>query len=345
MLARAFGAFWEPRNSPLPSGFESDPAFVPFTSVEVFGDDEGREHHHSALGVVMPRKGWMCNGHLFHVLDCMLPAFAWVREYFPDEDPDAIVFVPALYSDRFHGTVARAIFPGARIVTSGRVTIERGVAVEPEEAVAHRPWGVDVGSWNLFEMSMEPVRLWMPEFVDRVLRHSDASHSPRPRAPGEVRAVYLSREDSIREISPSLRAAIVTRLLEVHGVTCHVVAIDGGASLEEQVRLFAEVDLLVGLHGNGLSNLLWVPHHGAVLELFPTEFHHYHYQLLSEMRGLQYVGIQEDNPQPYRRGSRRDDFYGPLPFVPESLDWDVFDREIKYILRRMLHGRLSVQDI
>lgn len=38
---------------------------------------------------------------------------------------------------------------------------------------------------------------------------------------------------------------------------------------EEQLRIAAETDILVGIHGAGLTHFLWMPPHGGLLEVDP----------------------------------------------------------------------------
>ena len=64
---------------------------------------------------------------------------------------------------------------------------------------------------------------------------------------------------------------------------------------EQQVKVSNASDLILGVHGNGLSNLLWANPSASVLEIFPASAHHYDYQLLSEIVGVKYIGIQGTN--------------------------------------------------
>lgn len=43
-------------------------------------------------------------------------------------------------------------------------------------------------------------------------------------------------------------------------------------SLEQQVRLMRSTSILVGMHGAGMTNLLFLPRNAAVIELFPWHF-------------------------------------------------------------------------
>ncbi len=60
---------------------------------------------------------------------------------------------------------------------------------------------------------------------------------------------------------------------------------------DQQVRLVAAHDVLVGVHGNGLTNALWMRPKSLVLEFFPEGSRHYDYQFFSELAGLNYFGF------------------------------------------------------
>ena len=65
-------------------------------------------------------------------------------------------------------------------------------------------------------------------------------------------------------------------------------------SWQEQVRTAARNDIIVGVHGNNLTNLLWLPKHGMVMEIFPKYVHQYDYQIMSEAMHLEYYGLGGD---------------------------------------------------
>jgi capsular polysaccharide biosynthesis protein len=48
-------------------------------------------------------------------------------------------------------------------------------------------------------------------------------------------------------------------------------------SLEFQVQLFSNVDILISGHGAQLAGLPFMPHRGAVLEIFPLGYYAPHY--------------------------------------------------------------------
>jgi hypothetical protein len=71
-----------------------------------------------------------------------------------------------------------------------------------------------------------------------------------------------------------------------------------GLPWEQQVRLSASHDAMLSVHGNGLTNILWMRPGSLVLEFFPSGARHYDYQFYAELCGLAYFGFEADNVFP-----------------------------------------------
>ncbi|XP_060596300.1 uncharacterized protein LOC132750351 [Ruditapes philippinarum] len=60
--------------------------------------------------------------------------------------------------------------------------------------------------------------------------------------------------------------------------------------VEEQIHLAAQTDILVGMHGAGLSHSVFLPSHAALVELFPLDFQTFsHFQFIAKWRNLTYA--------------------------------------------------------
>ncbi|KAL8604096.1 hypothetical protein ACOMHN_047308 [Nucella lapillus] len=64
--------------------------------------------------------------------------------------------------------------------------------------------------------------------------------------------------------------------------------------MQTQLELIAETDVLVGMHGAGLSHTLFLPSHGGLLELYPTYWpqNNRHFRSMAAWRGLHYLNWQ-----------------------------------------------------
>jgi Glycosyltransferase 61 len=84
---------------------------------------------------------------------------------------------------------------------------------------------------------------------------------------------------------------------EKHGELCTV----RGVQLDllpvaEQLRMIGETDILVGMHGAGLSHVLFMPQHGALIELQPRyQSSNTHFADLALWRGLFYRSWKNEN--------------------------------------------------
>ncbi len=148
-----------------------------------------------------------------------------------------------------------------------------------------------------------------------------------PPPPGRPRALYVPREPP-RRLAPDAEARLLAELERRFELT---VADFARMPWPEQVRLSARQDLMVGVHGNGLTNLLWLRPGATVLELFPVGVHHYDYQVFCELNGIHYYGFEGDRV--FRDFGRAGEAYGhgpeamaEVPDLPGALLGPVLDR-------------------
>ncbi|XP_053386242.1 uncharacterized protein LOC128550700 [Mercenaria mercenaria] len=71
-------------------------------------------------------------------------------------------------------------------------------------------------------------------------------------------------------------------------------------TFQEQVKIIANTDVLISMHGAGLSHIFSLPSHASVLELFPLYWMKYpvmnHFEAMARWRGLKYSSWQNLNP-------------------------------------------------
>ncbi len=58
----------------------------------------------------------------------------------------------------------------------------------------------------------------------------------------------------------------------------------------EQVNIVANTDVLIGVHGNGLSHTLFLPKRAALIELFPEDSFRPEYRIFAKVHGVDYFG-------------------------------------------------------
>ncbi|KIH93207.1 hypothetical protein SPBR_02673 [Sporothrix brasiliensis 5110] len=134
-------------------------------------------------------------------------------------------------------------------------------------------------------------------FVQRVLSHYGMDDGPAvvdpptPHAPAPVRVTFIDRNDA-----GTRRLVDQDQLLEALRVkyngTAVVAAVDFAAvPFAEQVRLARETDVLVGVHGAGLTHTMFLREHvTAVVEIQPADMDatFMGFRNLANMRGVTY---------------------------------------------------------
>lgn len=141
--------------------------------------------------------------------------------------------------------------------------------------------------------------------------------STRPHRGRRVRVTLVRREDyrahprnprgtiqrklaNERSLLGALRRAEIGAPVEVRAVALEL------ESVREQLRIVAETDLLVGMHGAGLTHALFLPDHAGLVELYPAYYSPAtrYFRRIAEWRGLHYQGWQNTDPRRERRGHR-----------------------------------------
>jgi hypothetical protein len=125
---------------------------------------------------------------------------------------------------------------------------------------------------------------WSPEYVMTLRDRAWARYNCKPR-PGNL-MLYVSRGDAAHR--RLLNDAAVRSLLQSHGFT---VVEPSTLSFEAQVQLFAKARVIVGVHGAGLTNIVWSPPGAQVLELLPDKILDPGYRFLSNFCGHHHHAI------------------------------------------------------
>ena len=110
------------------------------------------------------------------------------------------------------------------------------------------------------------------------------------------------------ELTESVRKQFPTAQIHGHNLD--------NLTFQEQVTLIANTDILISMHGAGLSHIFSLPSHAAVFEMFPTYWIKFpvmvHFEAMARWRGLKYSSWQNLNPS-------NDDTSEGTTYVPPSV--------------------------
>lgn len=138
--------------------------------------------------------------------------------------------------------------------------------------------------------------------VTMVLRRPYVSHPRNPTGARIQRRIFNEQQLVERLTADFVRTGRVSQL--------HVLQLET-IPVSEQLRLVADTDVLIGMHGAGLTHTLFLPSHAAVIELAPIDTSGSHFRCIATWRQLHYAGWQNFSPQ--------NELYGAYTRVPPSV--------------------------
>jgi glycoprotein 2-beta-D-xylosyltransferase len=76
--------------------------------------------------------------------------------------------------------------------------------------------------------------------------------------------------------------------------------------LASQLQAIADTDVLIGMHGAGLAHVMFMPAHGALVELYPSYYtgYNYHFKELAKWRGINYITWRSNDTYSELQGYR-----------------------------------------
>ncbi len=104
----------------------------------------------------------------------------------------------------------------------------------------------------------------------------------------ELVVTYIPRFEK-RWLQPECEEQLLAQIRELPNVRLQVIDL-AAIPFEEQIQVIANTDVLLGVHGNGFSNVLFLPSHATVIELFPEKSFRVEYRILAKARELAYWG-------------------------------------------------------
>jgi hypothetical protein len=223
--------------------------------------------------------------HYFHFMETFIWVYIIQQAGFAGLPMQRVIFTTrhwdAPHQNHVQSKLLALFYPGVEIVDRGDARL-----LDVSNLV-HLDRSICKTKINKFlEQALPYGRRWVMQMCQHV---RDATGCVvTPRAGRRLRALYVKRQP------PRCLASDYERqLLALLGTVFDVRVADFAAlDWEDQVRAAASADLMVGVHGNGLTNLLWLQPGSVVIELFPPGFRQYDYQVMCELSGISYFGIE-----------------------------------------------------
>jgi hypothetical protein len=144
---------------------------------------------------------------------------------------------------------------------------------------------------------------------------------------------YIKRRDS-RRLSRDCEKELLHKITELPHIELRIVDF-ALLPFKEQIRIVANTDVLLGVHGNGLSHTLFLPSTGSLIELFPPDSLRVEYSILTRARGLNYFGWVDQKGWVRETDAETLGSYGTIFVDSIHTDVDAIIQLVKSITKRV----------
>jgi hypothetical protein len=267
--------------------------------------------------------------HLFHFLETLIVSITEIElNKWTLESIDAVI-VSNFNDDRWKGLgqphnewLCRRFFPNVKHFWTLSDIVEHGIVAEKALSIDRSK--CNHGSLNKMFLKYIPF-FPLDKWRKIILGDNPEVGLLRKR----LKVVYINRQNTGRHLSseePLLRTiARYDKVIDFHNVRME------DLSFEEQVELVRDADVLLGVHGNGLSHQMFMPPRRYVIEFFPGNWkYNWDYQLMAKCMGHEYFLFQGGELVSHARNIGVDFVDHP---VQASINSEAdFDRVIRYII-------------
>nr|XP_031858488.1 uncharacterized protein CI109_006133 [Kwoniella shandongensis]KAA5525560.1 hypothetical protein CI109_006133 [Kwoniella shandongensis] len=183
----------------------------------------------------------------------------------------------------------------------GWIYLRRAVIIDRWASHRHNTLSISLNKMAASVFSLpHPPFFFTPARLS-LLNNYDVAPPPHRLGPSKSlynipKILYVDRQGTERKLSGEAHAglAVVLGELESMGRARVVHKKMEKISHEEQIRNVADVDIMIGVHGDGLTHQLWMPEGGVVIEVFPPDTFLPEYQIIADVLHHEYIPVWND---------------------------------------------------
>ncbi|KAL2831114.1 hypothetical protein BDW59DRAFT_7012 [Aspergillus cavernicola] len=184
------------------------------------------------------------------------------------------------------------------------------------------------GDWEIHTCDDSPL---LRTFSHRVLNHFDfVPDTPREQPP-EIILTFINRTSTRHLIN------VEEYLEHLQSEVPHIKiqSIDFAAiSFVEQLAVAQETDVLVGVHGAGLTHGMFLPHHSAMVEILPPDLNHKGFRNVAALLDHSYFSAHASKAGTEDKPEKRGDWHEDDVFIEKDKFMDIMNVAIKSMYNR-----------
>jgi protein O-GlcNAc transferase len=167
-------------------------------------------------------------------------------------------------------------------------------------------------------------------FVNRILNLLSLTKERDPSAPLTV--TFIDRKGSHRLLNQESLFSTLRNTYSSENFTLNIVDF-ASIPLREQISIVRDTDVLVGVHGAGLTHGMFLPPRSAVVEILPSELAHKGFRNLAKLRGHSYFREHAEKDGTEEEGKKKD-CQNENVVLEESRFMELMDVAIKSMYHR-----------
>lgn len=140
----------------------------------------------------------------------------------------------------------------------------------------------------------------------------------------KINVTYLKRYNSGRALDDNLEDRLLAAICTIPGINLSYHWFEF-LSFHEQMQIIGNTDVLISVHGNGLSHILFLPPNASAVEIYPYNCNTLDYRILADGRKLDFLGIISN-----RGVIEREEAYEVGPYG--QFDSRIYDMDLEPIL-------------
>ncbi|KAL2850712.1 hypothetical protein BJY01DRAFT_125539 [Aspergillus pseudoustus] len=189
------------------------------------------------------------------------------------------------------------------------------------------------GDWEIHTCDDSPL---LQTFSRRVLNHFHLDPDPPREQLPEIVITFINRTTTRHLINAEEYFAH----LESELPHIRIQSIDFAAiSFAEQLAVAQQTDVLVGVHGAGLTHGIFLPAHSAMVEILPPSLNHKGFRNVAALLGHSYFSVHASQsvPQPAPEGqdtSKKPDWHQEDVFLEKDIFMELMNVAIKSLYNR-----------